>query len=108
MYRVARNLALNAQRKGQRGEKAALAHPDRERTAPPADHALEEEELARALAQAVKRLPPALAELFHLRSSGMSYEEMASVLEIPLGTIKSRMHQMVAQLREDLGPWTAR
>ena len=29
------------------------------------------------------------------------------VLSIPLGTLKSRMHQMVNVLREELKPWTA-
>ena len=56
---------------------------------------------------AIARLPPALSEVFHLRTSGLSYEEIADVLEIPLGTLKSRMNQMVTQLREELRPWTA-
>jgi DNA-directed RNA polymerase specialized sigma24 family protein len=33
---------------------------------------------------------------------------MAMVLGIPLGTLKSRMNQMVNVLREELKPWTAR
>jgi DNA-directed RNA polymerase specialized sigma24 family protein len=32
---------------------------------------------------------------------------MATVLEIPLGTIKSRMNQMLKVLREELQPWIA-
>ena len=54
----------------------------------------------------IERLPPALSEVFHLRVSGLRYEEIADVLECPVGTIKSRMNQMVTQLREELRPWT--
>jgi DNA-directed RNA polymerase specialized sigma24 family protein len=52
-------------------------------------------------------LPATLQEMYRLRTSGLSYEEMAEVLEIPLGTIKSRMHHMVRVLQEELRPWTA-
>ena len=34
----------------------------------------------------------------------MSYEELAQVLEVPLGTIKSRMHEMVRRLQEEMQP----
>jgi len=73
----------------------------------PADGALERRQLDAALAAAVARLPPALGELYHLRTSGLSYEEIAGVVDAPLGTVKSRMHQMVHALREELLPWTA-
>jgi len=107
VYRIARNHALNLLRSRKRGERAvaSLAEP------PPtgaADEAFEDHERLRALEGAVGRLPPSLSELYRLRTSGLSYQEMAAVLEIPLGTLKSRMHQMVTQLREELRTWTAR
>ena len=40
--------------------------------------------------------------MYHLRAQGLSYEDMAAVLEVPLGTVKSRMSQMIKQLREDV------
>jgi RNA polymerase sigma factor (sigma-70 family) len=107
IYRVARNHAINVVRGRRRGERAAAAMPD-PAPAGTADEQLEEHERRRALEGAVARLPPALSELYRLRSSGLSYDEMASVLEIPLGTLKSRMHQMVNLLREELRAWTAR
>ena len=107
LYRIARNRALNVLRAAERGVRLSSSIP--EPIAPPsADDRLAERELEAALAGAVARLPPALSEVFHLRSSGLSYEEMAQVLEIPLGTIKSRMNQMVTVLREEMKPWTAR
>jgi RNA polymerase sigma-70 factor (ECF subfamily) len=106
LFRIARNVALNRLRSSERGARA-LGRIDRGEPAPAADVALAERELFRALDAAVEQLPAALSELYHLRSSGLSYEEMAAVLEIPLGTIKSRMNQMVVHLREELRPWTA-
>jgi RNA polymerase sigma-70 factor (ECF subfamily) len=107
LYRVARNAALNHQRSDRRGARAIAQIPESD--APPrADEELGERELLHALDGAVERLPESLSEVFHLRSSGLSYEEIADVLEIPVGTLKSRMNQMVTQLREELRPWTAR
>jgi RNA polymerase sigma-70 factor (ECF subfamily) len=111
IYRIARNLVINRARRSQRGARALaevarspVAHGQQ---APrPSDDALADEEMRAALERAVARLPPALSEVFHLRVSGLRYEEIADVLECPVGTIKSRMNQMVTQLREELRPWT--
>lgn len=106
LFRIARNLVLNQRRKRVRGRRAVDALP-----APPPEPSAEERmtqgELGLALARAVEKLPPGLHEVYHLRASGLPYEEMAAVLGVPLGTLKSRMHQMVATLREELVPWTA-
>ena len=107
LYRIARNHASNILRSRKRGERA-LASLDEPPPAASPDTELEDRERSLALENAVGRLPPALSELYRLRTSGLSYEEMATVLEIPLGTLKSRMHQMVTQLREELRTWTAR
>jgi len=106
LYRVARNKASNRRRSGHRHDKNVAASPAPEESLP-ADHALEARELEAALASALGRLPHALGELWHLRTSGLSYEQIASVVDAPLGTVKSRMHQMVTVLREELKPWIA-
>jgi RNA polymerase sigma-70 factor (ECF subfamily) len=107
LYRIARNAALNRIRSIGRRARALEGIPP-EPPAPPADEQLAHAEMMRALDVAVARLPVPLADVYHLRSSGLSYEEMADVLEIPIGTLKSRMHQMVGALRQELQPWTAR
>lgn len=107
IFRVARNLALNRKRSERRGARAMERLSAEESMNDTAHEKMADEQLKRALHDAVERLPSTLSELFHLRCSGLSYEEMASVLEVPLGTVKSRMHQMVNQLREELRPWTA-
>ncbi len=109
LYRVARNLALNRRRAlGRHARKIASVPPD---DPPPSvdargDRMLEARQLDEALAAALARLPAPLGELWHLRTSGLSYEQIATIVDIPLGTVKSRMNQMVSVLREELKPWT--
>ena len=106
LYRVARNMALNKRRGNARHEKKIALVPESE-PPPHADAELEQHQLEAALAVAVGKLPPNLGELWHLRTSGLSYEQIASVVDAPLGTVKSRVHQMVVVLREELKPWIA-
>jgi RNA polymerase sigma-70 factor (ECF subfamily) len=108
LYTTARNLCLNRLRSRKRGAEAKrrileLPGPD----APDPEEQLAQVRAQEALGDAVGQLPQTLSEVFHLRASGMSYEEMASVLELPLGTVKSRMHEMVKQLRKDMASWNA-
>ena len=111
IYRIARNLVINRARRHNRGARALAEVASAEETHStrprPTDEAIADEEMRIALERAVARLPPTLSEVFHLRVSGLRYEEIADVLECPVGTIKSRMNQMVTQLREELRPWTA-
>ncbi len=109
LYRIARNLAFNRRRAAGRRERAhaALGVVGASATSHAADVSLETRELEGALARAVERLPDTLGELYHLRTSGLSYEQIAVVVDVPLGTVKSRMHQMVVTLREELKPWIA-
>lgn len=106
LYRIARNLGLNHLRT-QRRRQALHAHSDSLAPAPPlpfADEVLAQNESAAELGQAVDALPPYLAELYRLRTAGLSYEELASRLGVPLGTVKSRMNQMTLQLQARLQP----
>jgi len=113
LYRVARNQALNRRRAASRRARAHEAAGEASESLadvasePTGARALEEQELATALQAAVGRLPAPLGELYHLRTSGLSYEQMAAVVETPVGTVKSRMHQLVHVLREELRPWIA-
>jgi RNA polymerase sigma-70 factor (ECF subfamily) len=108
LYRIARNLVLNRLRSRGRGDAAMTKLAAGDEPPPSTDDRIAHGELLRALDGAVARLPSSLSDVYHLRSSGLSYEDMATVLGIPLGTLKSRMNQMVNVLREELKPWTAR
>lgn len=111
VYRIARNLALNHLRAGQRGHRLKLrAEPEYGRENGPAQSAEERivaGEQAAELDRAVADLPRPLAELYRLRSAGLSYEEMAEVLQIPVGTVKSRMNHMLTLLKGEMSAWTA-
>lgn len=105
IYQVARNLCLNRSRSRERAARAGAAMPVP--VAAATDEASERSRAEAALATAVSRLPRELAEVFHLRSAGLSYEDMASVTAAPLGTVKSRMHEAVRRLKEEMKPWSA-
>ena len=109
VHQVARNAALNRLRSRRRGDSAKERHASETpmTASPTAPAALEARETERALLAAVGRLPKSLAEVYRLRASGLSYEEMSEVLAVPLGTVKSRMHQMVAELKKEMQAWTA-
>ena len=106
LYRIGRNAALNRLRTTRRAEKAStrLAHQE---AGAGVDEAHEQKRRLAALDAAVDRLPPLLAEVYAMRTRGLSYQEMADALEIPLGTLKSRMHDMVSRLRGELSEWSA-
>lgn len=105
IYQVARHACLNRARDRRRAGRAleSLAHDESGATHGfSAEHALELEQIGARLAAAIARLPAPLSEMYRLRAAGMSYDELAQTLELPLGTVKSRMHEMVSRLREEM------
>lgn len=109
IYRVARNRCLKRLRKRSRHARAiekVRALPASVAPDPETSHL--HGETAAALAQALERLPPHLAEVYALRARGMSYEESAQVLGIPIGTVRSRIHAMIGRLREEMATCRAK
>jgi RNA polymerase sigma factor (sigma-70 family) len=64
------------------------------------DETDERRRLAQRLAELVDKLPPDYRVVVHLRHrEELSYEEIAQVLDIPLGTVKARLHRAHHRLR---------
>jgi RNA polymerase sigma-70 factor (ECF subfamily) len=73
--------------------------------APTPGVAVEQNERTNLLQGAIVTLPHdqrAMILLYH--TEGLSYEEIASVLELPIGTVKSRLNRARLKLREKLEP----
>ena len=115
MYRVAHNLWVDdcRRRKHERGQ-VSLDAEDKEGTSlrevvssgadGPRDSA-RKEEVVDAVISAVESLSEEHKAVFDLAEvEGLKYAEVAGILGIPEGTVKSRMHAAVRRLRERLGP----
>jgi RNA polymerase sigma factor (sigma-70 family) len=74
----------------------ADAEPEMPRVAPPSPERLDRQNILLALGKIDARFQGALA-LFYLED--YSYPEIADILEIPLGTVKSRVSRGIAQLQ---------
>ena len=79
---------------------------DRRRNSTPGpEESSRRRELAQRIRDAISALNPRLAAVVVLRyMEGLGYEEIADVLELPLGTIKSRLNRAHSALEADLGP----
>lgn len=65
---------------------------------------LEREELRARVAAAVEKLPARLREVLVLREfEGLKYREIAELLEIPIGTVMSRLYDARRALADELG-----
>jgi RNA polymerase sigma-70 factor, ECF subfamily len=72
----------------------------------PPDEALLARESAAAMQRALARLPEKHRVVLLLREvEGMTYEEIAEALALPVGTVESRLHRARKGLARAVGPW---
>ncbi len=114
IYRIATNLAISEIRKRKRRTLLSLTglfqtdvedttefQPADERSLPDKD--LIDDEQGRVIAKAIATLPPKYRVPVILRDiEGKTYEEIASILELGLGTTKSRISRARGLLKEKL------
>jgi RNA polymerase sigma-70 factor (ECF subfamily) len=106
LYRIAFNTAMSRQRRRRptqsidQGQDCGHDPPDP--AAAPTDR-LEQEEQAAQVRAAMETLSEEHRTVLVLRDiDGCDYEAMAAILEIPLGTVRSRLHRARLQLRDEL------
>src|SRR5215510_8962612 len=102
LYRIAINLCLNHLRQ-QANHLALAAEPDGAAVAADPSSLLETQEQEHLVRKAIDALPPHYRVAVILRDlEGLSYQEIADILGIPLGTVKSRINFGKRLLREKL------
>ena len=73
---------------------------------PQPDEVLKRKEQRMVIEQAIDSLPPDYRMAIVLRhTEGLSYEEIADVLGVPLGTVKARIHRARSALQKKLAPF---
>ncbi len=108
LYRIAVNTAISHKRRqrvllsinaGRNGANGVQPLDASEYSRP--GEALERAEQEQRIQEALSRLSPEHRAVLVLKDlEGQKYEEMAEVLGVPIGTIRSRLHRARAELRE--------
>ena len=97
LFGIARHVSVDALRT-HRPTEELLVEPPAEASPPVDDRLL-------AMQIAIAGLPEPQRETLQLKlQHELSYEEIAEVLAIPVGTVRSRLHHAVAHLRAALNP----
>ncbi len=101
-WRVARNLLIDAHRRARRERSAAWLDPEVIDRLPASDdphQQVQHRQRLRLIATSLRQLDENLAVLVLMRDfAGMSYQDMAEALELPLGTVKSRLNRARLEL----------
>jgi RNA polymerase sigma-70 factor (ECF subfamily) len=100
IFTIARNLRIDRVRRERVFQPLPEWHAEQASDDEPADLALEREERYAALRQALQHLPADQLEIVTLSyMDGLSHTEVAERLDLPLGTVKSRMRLAYNKLR---------
>ncbi len=108
LYRIAVNTAISMRRK-QRVAISIDSSRNGEHQIDPLDpsaqsrpgHALEQAEQERRIQVALGRLSPEHRAVLVMKDmEGQKYETMAEILQVPIGTIRSRLHRARLELRQ--------
>ncbi|HEY3244865.1 MAG TPA: sigma-70 family RNA polymerase sigma factor [Phycisphaerae bacterium] len=123
LFRIAVNLAISHRRRARHRQAVSLdGHAggtdtdqaqrlserlqDLRQVAP--DQAGEQRELQRLVVQALQRLEDDFRTIIVLRDiEGLDYDEIATILDVPRGTVKSRLHRARLALRAAMAPLTS-
>lgn len=111
LYRIAVNTCLDELRRRKKAAHAsveALAESGWEPSDPEAEHLLELALNRDLLQKALQRLPDDFRTVIVLRDvNGLSYEEIAQIIDCPIGTVRSRLNRArknMAKILIDMEP----
>lgn len=114
IFKIAHNVTIDHLRRrrldtiSMEGSRYARSDEERERSRPvvaskdesPAEH-VENQELRGEIEEAIGKLRPHYRTVILLRHvEGRSYQEIAEITELPLGTVKTYIHRARVELRE--------
>jgi RNA polymerase sigma-70 factor (ECF subfamily) len=110
IYTIAGNLAKTELRKRKRRKIFSInkeTQSEKEFELPDPERDPEEEVSStiteKHIYKAIRNLPPKFRQVIILRDvQGFSYEEISSIINVPLGTVKSRVNRARLRLQEDL------
>jgi len=110
LFRIALNAAVSSKRKTRRMSTSVEARRDATGLEPTDENPATEPSYAMDVSDRQRLVRRALAELSEefrtalvlKEMDGMSYEEIAEVVEVPLGTVRSRIHRARLELRAKL------
>jgi RNA polymerase sigma-70 factor (ECF subfamily) len=105
LYQIAVNIALDALRREKKVSPGKFDELPLASLDPEPEAAMLQAERKTQVQKAILALPPSSRAVLILREyEGMSYQEIASALDIPIGTVMSRLNFARCRLKEILAP----
>ena len=110
LFRIALNAAVTRKRKNRRtvssieaAKDAAGIEPADEHPAAQPSYAIEQNERQKIVRQGLSQLSEEFRTVLVLKEmEGLKYEEIAEVINCPIGTVRSRMHRARVELKQKL------
>lgn len=104
LYGIATNV-LHRYRRAEAGHRRLLRHTNETSAESPADRAVARADAGtaiRALAGELDKVPRRQRDVLYLYAAGLTYAEIATALDIPIGTVMSRLNRGRTRLRTAL------
>lgn len=107
IYRIAFNQAISFRREHKRDAMSIYSKDDELITEPAEEQnpteAMESREIQKKVQQALDQLEEADRQIILLKDlQGHSYDEIAEIMQVPKGTVRSRLHRARLELKEKL------
>ena len=110
LYTIAKNLANTELRKKKQRKTTILSHISKDdkpydipADQPGTDQGVQSEITNKIIRKAIEELPAKFKEVINMRDiDQLSYEDISYIIEVPIGTVKSRINRARLQLQTEL------